>query len=67
MSTTDRVFYLRGKPGPVHLLTDTYQAWCGVRPQFRHTTRDGTRDEVTCKACLRRMQAGRPGSRGARW
>jgi hypothetical protein len=41
------------------------QSWCGKQPQFRHHVRPGTRAEVTCKTCLRRMALGSPLSRGA--
>lgn len=64
MSET-RVFSAKrpdGSHGRVHLENPRlrYQAWCGVKTQFRHWTRPGERDEVTCPRCLAAMRADRP-------
>jgi hypothetical protein len=61
-----RVFFLP-TGGPVHWMlagAGWGQAWCGARPQFRHTIRFATAEAVTCTTCLRRMALGRPQSRG---
>lgn len=56
-----------GKSGPTHVTTRGAwsQAWCGARPQFRHTMKpEGT--PVTCPTCLRRLALGQAQARGAR-
>lgn len=48
--------------GPVHLdrADSPGLSWCGAKSQFRHVTRPGKRDEVTCTKCLRAMAANQP-------
>lgn len=52
---------------PVHVSTGGGwgQAWCGARPQTRHTAKP-TDTPVTCRTCLRRLAIGRPQARGTR-
>lgn len=60
-------------PGPVHLLREPDVpellpdlTWCGAKRQFKHVSRPGTRDEVTCSKCLRQIKRNQPLSWGAK-
>jgi hypothetical protein len=47
--------------GPIHAMTSTYgQAWCGVKAQYRHRVRPGTRGNVDCSRCLKALNSGTP-------
>lgn len=62
---SDRIIYNRNNPaGAAHLINADFPmlAWCGIKAQYRHGQRDGSRDEVTCPKCKAAIRANSPRS-----